>query len=233
MNNFCPYINEDGFITTKPNANPKPGEGNGWMQTGLMLACFPNEYFQFVTASKLQSTITRSIRDDNWLLWRSPYKKNPDDNENFDDYWGYLYICKLLWRHGSIALLSYGIQYNWCFDVQRPGKWSWRYWFGRFPQFAPFVRLCAFDEKPGFIDSAIFITSIFFDAMFIGSDSGNMKACIRVMALKGKDPAIDRACNFWISRIKKRYGKIGKSFVGYLDATHPLTEFDCDRFTIS
>lgn len=207
------YINRDGFITVVPYAPHVPGEGNGWLQTGLAYACGHIELEYRTMLLTCQATGMP-------LIWRSPHKRNADDDQAHDDYWAAL----LLDRSWAGAVLRYAEKNDWDFAMRPEDKGKAHYLFSRFPHFPPFVRLAAGAELSP-MDRAILWVSALVDALSIGQADGNMKAFCRLhltVHLWGFGPL----ASLWWWRIRRRYGTIGESWAAYFGHGHPLNGYN-------
>lgn len=210
------FINRDGFVTIKPNAENIPGDGNGWLQTGLAVACgaYPlNSTQLWIMLGRCRKSATCP------LIWRSPYKRNPDDDQKCDDYWGALPLNEL-WAK---EVLGWGEAYGWVFDTREIGGLEYR--FDRFWGFVPFLRLCA-GRRISLWESVELAGSILLDAFSIANADGNMKAYCKLRVAEESSALSAAAAKIWRSRIKKRYGRIGASWAKYFGEGHPLNEFD-------
>lgn len=208
------YINADGFVTVQPNAPAMPGEGNGWLQTGLAYAC------GMYSDGKFSDMFAACMKSDGCpLIFRSPHKRNPDDHETCDDYWGALPLSSFWAR----LVLLWGRNHGSMYDVQERGGLEFR--FDRFPAFTPFLKLCA-GESLTLVDRLRLAGTIVFDAFFCAAADTNMAAYCRLVKAEKSCPLSKLAASFWRSRIRKRYGTIGKSWAGYFGPEHPLTTFN-------
>lgn len=206
------FINHDGFVTIQPNANPRPGEGNGWLQTGLAVAC---------GARPPAPEMLRACRKSptNPLIWRSPWKVNPGDETQCDDYWGALLIS----RPWAQEILAYGKAHWWCFDIGGQGRF--KYWFGRFLPFASFVKVCA-GERPNRLEAFCLALYILFSAYKISNADGNMKAYCVISRAQWASPWCAWAAKIWNRRIRARYGFVGLSWAEYFGPDHPMNSFN-------
>lgn len=215
-----PYINCDGFVTVEPNAPAMPGEGNGWLQTGLAWACGLYDGGPSYGDGTGDTMLAYCRKSDICpLIYRSPHKRNADDNETCDDYWGALPM-QSFW---AAEVLAWGRANGWMFDVQEKGGLEYR--FDRFPAFTPFLKLCA-GEKLNIFDRARLALTIVWDAFNNGQADTNMAAYCRLHIAEFHCPLCRMAAKLWRSRIKQRYGTIGKSWSAYFGPSHPLTLFD-------
>ncbi len=206
------YINADGFVTVNPNANPIPGDGNGILQTGLAIALglLPDDH-----VVEMLLGCRKSISCP--LIFRSPHKRNPDDEQTQDDYWGALPLNKS-WAE---EILEYGQKHLWIMDVHEEGRLT--FWFGRYLPFAPFTKICA-GVKLNCVERKILKATIYLDALKTGSASGNMIAYCRAWACVQRDPFFADAFAYWLRKVRKRYGTLGASWAAYFGPGHPLNE---------
>ena len=196
-----------------PNASREPGEGNGWLQTGLAIAMgyYPEDD---VTWTKILTSLNRCcVSPACPLIFRSPFKRNSDDEQECDDYYGALLVSKP-WAK---EILEYGRKHFWILDVHEKGRW--RFFFARFPSFVPFVKLCAGEELNGF-ERLLLNLSIYWDGFFRGKADRNMKAYCVVSKAKAVAP---KASLYWHNRIIGKYGSVQQSFEEYFGKGHPLT----------
>ncbi len=216
------YINQDGFVTVEPGAATVPGEGNGWLQTGLAIACdlYPYQMLGVLQRSLVECCFDISKGD--VRIWRSPHKKNPGDENKCDDYWGAMWVSAW-WPHDLYAYFRRNGTN--CDPFNRKDAWSrWTYWFGRHPHFLPFVRISA--NEAYFFDWWIIALHIFIDAFFIGEASGNKKAFCRLAAVRNCSKICRIAAKFWVYRVKKQYGTVGGSWAKDVGMYHPLAYYD-------
>jgi hypothetical protein len=206
------FVNADGFVTVQPNADAIPGEGNGWLQTGLAVATGQ------LTTDRIADMIWACHKGPQCpLVFRSPHKRNPDDSETADDYWGALPLNQM-W---ALEIYIYGCTHKWLMDVQEQGRLA--FWFGRFLGFAPFVKLCA-GLPTNWLDRTILNTMIYLDSYFISHSDGNMIAFCRASAAAKRDPRFAKAFAFWQKRVLAKYGTLGASWAAYFGPGHPLNE---------
>lgn len=212
------YINSDGFVTVAPNAQAVPGEGNGWLQTGLALAtgkipaaALEENLIPLLSRCQKSPTVP--------LIWRSPYKVNPGDETKQDDYYGALLISPT-W---AARLLDYLEAAGWDFDIG--GKQRLEYRFDRFPDLAPLVFLAAGRDISIFDEVRLALT-IVWDAFHIEQADANMRTYCKIYLAEKDSILCALAAKFWRGRVRARYGTIGASWAGYWGLAHPMNIFD-------
>lgn len=226
------YINANGFVTVEKNAPHIPGEGNGLLQTGLWYVIKAQEGAFTQVDRDTVSLLTEACRQaDTQFLYRSPYEKNSDDNQEHDDYWGWLAACYFaksaypFWFYQSAQI------YKWFIDIQRPLFPRPQYFFARFLGFVPFVKMTCRGSDLG----KRWITSIqvwdhFQMALVIvlacfsidQSDKCIRDYC-RITVARKESWLCALIAPFWFKRIRKKYGITGMAFQGYFKtASHPL-----------
>lgn len=218
------YVNADGFVTVEKNANHIPGDGNGWLQTGVW-ACGV-ESFSSEVAMQMKYMLRRcrySVEIP--LIWRSPHKRNPGDNQNHDDFWGALAISFFLKGDWAKEIVAWGEAKGWIFDVSNPEAIGPRYYFTRFFDFVPFARLCA-GQKLSLAENLILAGTILIDSFRIEKADGNMRAFCKITVAKRCTLACALAALLWEKRIRKRYGTIGKSWAEYFGEGHPCNLYE-------
>lgn len=209
------YINFDNFVTVEPRAETCPGEGNGWLQTGLAVA---TGIYRPTQSMIVDMFIRCAYGPNDPRIWRSPWKKNPGDEEQADDYWGALVMSQPWAIMLSIWIDDHGTNFD-----PTPAK-RLKYWFGRFPMFRPMVRVCAGGSK--WYHHALLALGILWDSLFIGSASGNMIAFCRISKARQVSSLCAWASKLWVWRIKKHYGAVGMSWEEYFHSDHPLVGYD-------
>jgi hypothetical protein len=218
------YVNEDGFVTVEKDANPFPGEGNGWLQTGVAVACG----FDY-DPTIIMKMFIRCRYGITPLMWRSPHKKNLGDNQNHDDYWS---IGLLSWKYKldwAREFVEFGAKFDWIYDVTDPTGGNLRYKFDRFLDFVPYMRLCA-GEKLTIADKFILAGTIIYDAYHPDKADANMRSFCKVTVAEKQGGLLCKMAGFWWrKRIKSKYGTIGNSWAKYFGEGHPLNAFNDDQ----
>lgn len=207
------YINDDGFVTIQADAAFVPGEGNGWLQTGLAEACGMS--FELAQVARMLKRCRFDSADPR--IWRSPHKKDPGDENQADDYYG----AALLSTAWSKELLAWCRANGWNFDPygKRPA-----FWFGRFVTLRPHIRLCA-GEDLELVDRVLLASSIFFAAFTTSADTSMIAFC-KVRAADRHSWLLTQACRWWRWRTKGEYGTIGASWAAYFGPDHPLSTYN-------
>lgn len=203
------YINANGFVTVYPDAPFVPGEGNGWLNTGVAF-CMGIYDVQPI----IGLMINACRKGQTPLVYRSPYKRNADDQETCDDYWGLIAMS----RAWSKEILAWGETNGWDFDIQGYGNPDYR--FDRFPEFAPLLRLRA-GQSLTIWDQLIVAGSVLWDALHIDDADGNKRAFCKIYTAR-ENPLASICCAIWTSRIKRRYGSVPASWSASLPKDHPL-----------
>lgn len=227
--NILKYINSDGFVTDKSNAETIPGEGNGWLQTGLAMATFPKEYLAVVGKDKLVSMLADCRKSYECpLIYRSPHKKNADDTNAADDYWGALLIFKLI-KYPSWAneLYVWAKARNWHFDIQQPDSPRIEYNFNRFVHFIPFLRQ-TIGEPLSLIESIGMAVGIVFDSFSIDEPDPNKKVFCKISLMEIDSIVCRLAGLFWRWRVRRKYGHIGACWAASLEPGHFLSAYDLE-----
>jgi hypothetical protein len=214
---YSAYINVDGFVTAQPNADFVPGEGNGWLRTGLAFACgmmpLDHPYGEMIEKCRVSSTCP--------FIFRSPYKKNLDDNQRADDYWGAL----LLSQSWAAQVLEYCEKNGWNFSLREIDVGDLNYRYDRIPVFPSFVRMCA-GKKISLWEEIVFALTIFVDAFKISDADGNAKAFCRLSLARQESKLCSLFSKFWIIKIKLKYETIGGSWAESISVGHPLSNYD-------
>lgn len=219
--NLTNYQNSDGFVTIDPNAPANPGEGNGFLQTGLAIAAnclnFSPQYAQVMLYDCQRSHECP-------LIYRSPHKKNADDNEAVDDYWGAFVLAystgNRIWPR---KVLEFAEAFKWDFDLQ--GNRNPKYRFDRYSAFAPLLRLCA-GQKLTIWEELILAGTIAWSIFKTDAADGNMKTFCQIYIAQRESGICKAVSRLWFRKIKKQYGTIGKSWAAYFVNGHPLVEYD-------
>lgn len=216
------WINASGFVTIQPNAADIPGEGNGFLVTGLAVACNQYRPDTNIVFAVFFNTCVRSLTMP--PIYRSPYKKNPGDETKIDDYWGAMVLAKYYNPAWAKSALEYGEEMDWIFNCINPEDTDLNFRFDRFPAFIPCLRLSAGQSLSLFENIALSLT-ILWDAFHISEADKNMQAYCRIMLARKTmlGPLFE---SLWVRNIRKRYGTIGKSWESYFGTGHPLNDFN-------
>lgn len=208
------YINRDGFVTINRNAASIPGEGNGFLATGLAYACgLYTPPTDLIYRCRASATCP--------LIWRSPWKRNADDDQQADDYYGAL-LLDPVWAK---ELLEFAETNDWDFSMHPEDHGRLEYRFDRFLHFPAFVRLCA-GSSLSLLDKAILSVTMLIDAFSIGFADANMRAFCLQHAAAPVVPFGELLASLWRSRVRKKYGRLGLAWVAYFGPEHPLSQWD-------
>lgn len=211
------YINKDGIVTVQPLAPHIPGDGNGILQTGLAYACgeYPEpERLPLILAACRVSMVCP-------LIWRSPWKRNQDDNQKQDDYHGAL----LFSPEWAKDLLFYAEAMGWDFSIHPWDTGKLDYAFDRFLDFPPMVRAAA-NARLSLVDKIIVFASMLLRIASIGSADGNMKSFCFFTITQKKVFLGDVLFSYWKKRVVKKYGSIGGGWAAYFGPNHPLSNYN-------
>lgn len=223
------YINADGFITVIPNSPNVPGEGNGLLQTGLYYAILAQYggYSEKDTATILNITLSCLHRDFQ-ILWRSPWKKNKDDDEQHDDYRGWLAACYFSDNPFPKLFLEFAKEHNWVVDVQNPDFPNIKYYFGRYIGFPSYVKMCA-RQKLGFLDHITVAFMILSKCFKISKSDSCMKAYCEITVARKESKLCNLVSKLWFYLVRKKYKITGQAFAEYFQSpSHPLCLGDWD-----
>lgn len=213
------YVDEWGFMTPQrlpPSNGAYVGGGNVLLYTAL-----------YYTILAMRGAMTQADSDawirslylcrhkDVMMFWRSPLKKNADDNQEHDDYWGIIaanYHAGA--EHINAGILTYAESSGWRFDIQHPGRGgSTRFWFARFLPFQQFLRLAS-GRTLGLPGTVTLYLAMLWRSYFNTSPSGAIRNFLIASVLRERS-SLGR---FIYNRCAR-----GELFIGELPASHPLT----------
>jgi hypothetical protein len=173
------------------------------------------------------------------MWWRSPHKRNADDNQKQDDYWGLLaafYHVRSAFAHHFYV---YAETTGWYIDIQRPYEGSHHasraydidYYFDRFPGFRIFVKMCSRPTAPHLVITWREHIEMFFVSLWKVFKMDTSDGCIRdycFFSVVARESAICKPlAQWWEQRARKKYGSVGLSFSDYFKSLeHPLIEGD-------
>ena len=220
------YINQWGIVTIRPL---DVDQGNGLLQTGLWY-CIKASVGELkkVYCDQIESISRACKHASTPMFWRSPLKKNPDDTQKQDDYFGWL--AALYFAKNPLAndFFQYAESVGWFLNIQKPGdKTDWNYYFERFPGFRVFAKMCARSTNPTLrislgeqIEIAL---DIFWSAFHIDESDGCMRDYCLISVARRESLLAGLASLLWFHRVRKKYGTTGKAFADYFkDEAHPL-----------
>lgn len=154
------------------------------------------------------------------------FRRKQNDNNSLDNYIG---IC---WTFTEDAkrILTYGQKHFWCFNFETPGKFAFRWWFGRFIGFPPFVKVCA-GRKIGLISQLLYSLACLFSLFAKRGDVGNQ---ILQWLMNTKMKRISKILNCIIKiyewAMLKRYpGGIYELMCIYHGREHPISKAALSR----
>lgn len=212
----APFRDEWGFITPvkyPPGNGHYPGGGNVLLYTGL-----------YYTILAMKGALTQADAD-SWvrslmlcrherfpLFWRSPVKKNADDNQEHDDYWAILAACKHAGcEYIARGILEHGRRHSWSYDIQKPETFNIKFYFARFMAFIPMARVCS-GEEISLLEQARLYLAILFGG---GSSSSWMRCFLMASVIRDRGPIGRWLYNRTVRRM---------SFVGEIPDSHPLAD---------
>jgi hypothetical protein len=117
-------------------------------------------------------------------------------------------------------ILSYGLRSWWSFDLQRPMKFTWKYWIGRYPDVAPYVfsragRNIWFGAQLSWAIGCVLST-------FGSGTDGRILMMVQIPWMR-RHPICAAAGSFWKWRMKKQYPGGPRALrTVYFPAGHPL-----------
>jgi hypothetical protein len=223
------YFNADGFLTVKPNSPSVPGEGNGLLQTGLWYSIKArNGGLQDRDKDAIKRITSRCMHDSHPILWRSPHKKNPDDDQQHDDYWGWLAACYFAESDFPERFHQFCEDNQWMVDVQQPYHPRIKYLFERFPGFKTFVKLCVHNRKPTPMECIKFALLICFWSIKPNRSDSCMRSYCRIAVASDRSLLCRLVASIlWFKRVRKLWGSVGNSFAPYFKGNnHPITWYD-------
>lgn len=220
------YTDQWGLIRVLPLS--EVGMGNGLLHTGLLYTIKANHgALTQVDKDHLAAIVSQCEHASVPMLWRSPIKKNPDDNQQWDDYFGMLPALYFAGSDFPRRFLAHAEKAHWSFDIQKPDQFNFRYYYERMPGFVGFVKSCARGTDLSVIATPMEMLqlagAILWSAFSIDNADSNMKAYCRLSVARKESPLCALASLVWFWRIRRRYGIVGQSFAAYFqDKAHPL-----------
>lgn len=220
------YINSFGIVTIRPDDGD---QGNGLLQTGLFY-CIKASVGELKKVYTDQiASISAACKHVDWpMFWRSPLKKNSDDTQKQDDYYGWL--AALYYAHNPLAndFFEYAESVGWFINIQKPGdKTDWNYYFERFPGFRVFAKMCARStngkHRISLGEHIEIALDIFWSAFHIDDSDGCMRDYCLISVARRESILAAAVAPLWFYRVRKKYGTVGKAFSAYFqDGNHPL-----------
>lgn len=225
------YVNDSGIVTVLPNTPAFPGEGNGLLQTGLAYCIAAGETGLTKEDKARIVRLTEACKHEFYpLLWRSPYKKNPGDNEQHDDYWGWLAACYHAGHYFPGDFYKFGEDHGWIIDVRDPrGSSDLNYYFGRFLGFVPFAKMARLAREPtvrlSVLEHLQVALAILIRAFDIDESDGCMRDFCLISVARKESFICKLASLLWYRRVRKKYGSVGAAFASYFQSeNHPVTK---------
>jgi len=220
------YIDPDGLVTILPNQDIN-STGNGLLHLGLYIAEL--HHYGWLKSLDLVNFLAvihscQVVVNDRALplVWRSPTKRNKDDYNSHDDYYG---IAMLGLENYGKWFLSYLVsnaeKWHWCLNNQNPGIFKLRFYHGWRLPWVSHLR-SATEDGPSPMDNLITALSILLHFPGAKHDS-NIHTWLMCEMSRNKSDINKWAVNIWEKRARKKFGTIGKSFAGYFrNENHPL-----------
>lgn len=217
------FQDRDGFVVVAPGS--EVGGGNVLLHTGLFYV-IKAQYGMLteVDQDKILDLTERCMHTQAPLLWRSPYKQNPGDDQQHDDYYGWLAACYFAGNEYPEAFVDWMDRNAWIACIAVPGDYNLEYYFDRFFGFRAFAKMCA--RRKVTLREEIELALVIFWKGFRAKFKSD--ACMRefcAYSVARRESSLCRiASDFWRSRLEEKKGGIGQSFLGYFQgAAHPLT----------
>lgn len=166
-----------------------------------------------------------SCRQKNGLLVRYP---KDTGHEAPDDYIGAVAALYAVSDHSTILQwYSWGLTHDFTYDNVDPEKFSIEQCFGRFPDFAPFMKAAAGDSLnilDQFRACSAFLWSAWWDSE-TDTTSIILNWC-KVQVLRGRYSLVDAAIRFWQQRWMRVYPTGMQSvFAVYFHPEHPFVDY--------
>ena len=224
-----PYLNEHDMVSAIKLPLPYSknlGDGNLLEKTGLYYCILHNAGAMTQVDKFIWDRILFKCKHDRFpIFWRSPDKKNPDDNQEHDDYHMIvgLDIAEFKGEY-SKKLLDHLNKYNWSMDIQNPTKFNSKYYWERFFALNWMIRIGAGEASPlQVIGSHILALA---SVLWISDSDSRIRVYGRFTGLSERYSLIKIMFGWWKNKMRKKFGKVGKAFAGELPLDHPLTEID-------
>lgn len=119
--------------------------------------------------------------------------------------------------------LEWGRNHSWCYNLQEPSKFAWRFWYYRQLDFVPFLKACA-GEKLSKFDQVTWAVQVNLNAKDARENtSGKLLRYLQFSVMEGKGCLVDRAIADWKESIKHMYPRgVKEIFEIYFGVEHPL-----------
>lgn len=152
------------------------------------------------------------------------YKRYPDctGNNSVDNLVAAAFASK------AQALLIYirGKKMHWSFDVENPDEFSWRYWYGRFIGFSPFIKMAA-GASIGLVGQLLWSLACIFSALSSKQNtSDKLLQYLMNRIVGGRYWLCDRAMEFWRKIMARKYpGGMRDVYAIYYGPDHPFAKY--------
>lgn len=128
-------------------------------------------------------------------------------------------------------IAEHGRKHRWCFNVERPGTFELKHWYGRFLGVPAFVRLRARDRA--LFDPLLFSIACVLST-FSKRENTSDKCLQRLMneAIKGEHWLCDLAIRVWNKLMQRKYpGGLAELYGVYFGPLHPFARHAPREFT--
>lgn len=124
-----------------------------------------------------------------------------------------------------------GTQMHWCFDVENPDKFSFKYWYARFIGFPPFIKIAA-GEKIGLISQLLWSIACIYSALTPKQNtSDKLLQYLMNRTVGGRYWLCDRAIGAWGRLMARKYSSLKEVYAVYYGDSHPFAKHAPDDFT--
>jgi len=163
------------------------------------------------------------------------FKRRPDDTgaNSYDEYFGAAYCA---WRMGDPYLadeiLQYGDKHFYCYDVENPGKLSWRFFFARNITFIPFIKACAY-QRVGVIGQMAWTIGALLS--LIGpreSTSGKLLIDQQILPMWSTGVIAKIGVQLWLYGMKKLYPEGRTTPYTTYFGSHPLGSMQKEEWSL-
>jgi hypothetical protein len=119
-----------------------------------------------------------------------------------------------------------GTKMHWCFDVENPDKFSWRYWYARFVGFPPFIKMAA-GKKIGLMSQVLWSIACVYSALTPKQNtSDKLLQYLMNRVVGGRHWLCDRAISAWGRLMARKYpGGMRDVYAVYYAPTHPFAKY--------
>lgn len=196
---------------------PDHGRDNLIVHTAALMAQLPSDLHLYMSAKVFHVFVA-----DNMTVQRGLYRRYPGALlENSVDN---LIALACANDYFAMQILQRGREYHWCFDVAYPLGMSFKYWYGRFIGFPPFIAMAA-GKKIGIISQLLFSVACIYSA-FSKYDNTSDK-CLQYLMNKrvyGKYRLVDWSIRVWRKLMLRKYkAGLWELYFRYYGPGYPLT----------